>query len=1137
MNDVYTINVTENPTATITSAVSPICEGSTSDVTINVDDVLTGEQWRVDYTIDGVTTTSAANFGSGSFTLTTNALTSDATFYLNSIENVTSGCTSTLTDSIEITVDPATVGGTTSADASVCFGDNAGVIELDGETGSVVNWEYSTNGGTSWTDIAGTDTFINFTNLTVETQYRAIVQSGACMEMASSATTISVTPLPTAEWTNAGPSTLCAGDDITLDVTLGNVTGAYTLNYEVNGTAFTTSTNSITLDSVVAATTVTITGISVTGGCEDLTLNDVYTINVNPLPVVSITASSDTICDGSTGTVTVNVDNVAAGQGWTLVYNEGAVVGKTTSGIGSGSFIITTAALSAGTVDVTLTSFLNTTTNCTGEATATASIVVSPTSEGGTTAGAATVCSGDNNGTITLTGETGDVEQWEISTDGGNTWTVTSNTGNSIAYSNITETTSFRAYVVSGACSGDYSSETVITVTPLPEVSISGAPEVCPNEPAVFTIVVSNVAPGEAWVLTYTENGTVRTTSGIGSGTTTLTTNGYAEGIGSIIVVLDRIAANCDNDELNGSVTAIINPAPVARYDVENACQDSMVMFNNTSSIASGGIAGYKWFFGDGDSSQAVSPSHAYASAGIYTVRLTAISDNGCTNTVTDQVTIYDAPTADFTFDNVCQNEVFTPVDASNIASGTIVSRTWNFGDNSPEVSGTNPTHSYASSGNYNVTLTVTSNNGCTNSISKDVTIYVLPDADFAANPVCEDEEMTFTNGTAVAYGSVNYEWTFGGGNTSTDVNPTFTFTGFGDFTVKLVATTNNGCQDSVSNVVTVWPKPVASFTAADVCLGEASDFVNSSTIAAGTIDENFWSFGDGASASVDNPSHTYATANETGFPVELRVVSDKGCADITTGTAIVWPLPEVNITADFREICDGDSAQLTANVDQTATSFRWNTEEVTQSIFAKQEGWYSVTVVGDPARGGCVGTDSIFITVWDNPVANAGNDTTIDLGSFAQLNGTGGLVYTWTPTTYLSDPDIANPIADDVREDIEYILTVTDENGCIDDDSVLVTVIDRFNLIVYNTVTPNGDGDNDVWNIDNIQAYPDAEVTVINRYGMEVFNTTDYANNLWDGTFDGKDLPDGAYYYIITLPGNDDAEPFTGSINLIRNR
>jgi gliding motility-associated-like protein len=480
---------------------------------------------------------------------------------------------------------------------------------------------------------------------------------------------------------------------------------------------------------------------------------------------------------------------------------------------------------------------------------------------------------------------------------------------------------------------------------------------------------------------------------------------------------------------------------------------------------------------------------------------------------------------------------VFTPVDASNIASGTIVSRTWNFGDNSPEVSGTNPTHSYASSGNYNVTLTVTSNNGCTNSISKDVTIYVLPDADFAANPVCEDEEMTFTNGTAVAYGSVDYEWTFGGGNTSTDVNPTFTFTGFGDFTVKLVATTNNGCQDSVSNVVTVWPKPVASFTVADVCLGEASDFVNSSTIAAGTIDENFWSFGDGASASVDNPSHTYATANETGFPVELRVVSDKGCADITTGTAIVWPLPEVNITADFREICDGDSAQLTANVDQTATSFRWNTEEVTQSIFAKQEGWYSVTVVGDPARGGCVGTDSIFITVWDNPVANAGNDTTIDLGSFAQLNGTGGLVYTWTPTTYLSDPDIANPIADDVRGDIEYILTVTDENGCIDDDSVLVTVIDRFNLIVYNTVTPNGDGDNDVWNIDNIQAYPDAEVTVINRYGMEVFNTTDYANNLWDGTFDGKDLPDGAYYYIITLPGNDDAEPFTGSINILRNR
>lgn len=123
-------------------------------------------------------------------------------------------------------------------------------------------------------------------------------------------------------------------------------------------------------------------------------------------------------------------------------------------------------------------------------------------------------------------------------------------------------------------------------------------------------------------------------------------------------------------------------------------------------------------------------------------------------------------------------------------------------------------------------------------------------------------------------------------------------------------------------------------------------------------------------------------------------------------------------------------------------------------------------------------------------------------------------------------------PLAVDMRETTRYILTVTDDNGCTDSDTVLITVIDDFNLIPYNVITPNGDGDNDTWIVDNIQAYPDAKVSIFNRYGMTVFEGTNYQND-WDGTYNDNELPDGAYYYIITSEAFD--KVWKGSINLIR--
>jgi gliding motility-associated-like protein len=1182
LTDKLQIDVIDLPIATINSSPAELCHNSTVNFSVDVSNIGSTQSWSLVYRLDNNAATTVTGTGSGTFNFTTSATTNNVSgvtgaeidsLFLVSITNTgltpTSGaaCSRTDLDTATINVYPVSDAGTASGDDRVCFGTNSGTVSVSNIVGEVVKWQF--NDGSGWTDInSSASNSFSYSNLTTDTRYRAVVKSGPCSEDISNVVTISIQPLPTVTITNSKPTVICKDDVVTLNYTVANVANGgsgtdWTLNYEVNGTSqsvngsgngtFSTSLGAIGINSTVELVSIVSRG-SAGMQCENYNLTDKLEIKVNDIPQASITASDDSLCNGSTGNITLLIDNVKVGESWTVTYNVGSSTGLSKTGVGPGAFTLTTPVLTTGTshttVDVELTNIVNTsiTPNCNQTLDTTISIVVSPTTVGGTlTPATAFGCYGDNSGTITLSGHIGTIKWWEYSTDGGNTWTVTSNNDVTLDYNDLLVTTSYRVWVQSEPCAGEYSTISTITIYPQPEATISGSPRVCPNEEAVFTLTVTNVPSGEGWELTFDENGTTRTLRGVGSGNFDLTTNGYPYTTtpSTITVTLESIqnlVTLCINDDLNSSAVAIITPNPDADFSVENTCQDTAVIFENLSNIVEGSIAGYKWYFGDGDSSIAVSPSHMYDAPGTYTVRLIAASENGCTGEITKQVTIYDVPEADFNFTNVCENTDFTPTDASTITNGSIVAWNWNFGDNTTSTL-QNPTHNYAAAGNYPVTLTVTSDNGCSNSITQEVTIWTLPDANFDAEPVCEEQPMDFRNQSAIAYGSMTYEWDFAGQGNSTDTDPTFTFTGNGNFNVKLVATSNNGCKDSITSTVTVWPKPVASFTVADVCIGETSMFVNGSTVSSGTIDEYFWDFGDATFSTGANPDHTYADANDNGYTVSLRVVTDKGCVDTVSGPAIVWQLPEVDITADQTEFCDGDSALLTANSNQNVTSYRWSTEETTQSITVKRMGWYSVTVEGDQNRGGCFNSDSIFITVWENPVVDAGPDSTIYKGESItlQATATGGTgepyFWQWSPLTYLNDPNRPDATAERMEQTTTYTVTVTDDNGCTDEDDVTITILDEFKLRVYNVVTPNGDNLNDTWIIDNIWAYPEAEVRIYNRYGMLVYGPQTGYQNDWNGlTNDGKELPDGPYYYVITLPGDDNAPSYSGSITLMRS-
>jgi gliding motility-associated-like protein len=299
--------------------------------------------------------------------------------------------------------------------------------------------------------------------------------------------------------------------------------------------------------------------------------------------------------------------------------------------------------------------------------------------------------------------------------------------------------------------------------------------------------------------------------------------------------------------------------------------------------------------------------------------------------------------------------------------------------------------------------------------------------------------------------------------------------------------------------------------------------------VATGGFSMHNWDLGDNSNTISTNPSHPYGTADT--FNVTLVVTSNFGCMDTAMGTAVVNPLPSATITATpSLSICSGDSINLSVPSSVTS-SYSWNSGQTINSIYVDSSMNY-VVVVTD-INTGCSNRDSVDVSVLPRPTANAGTDTTISAGFGVMLNGSGGIGYSWLPLVGLDNPNIYNPTANPPYN-VTYTLTVTDFNGCTDNDTVKVTLAKDFNIIIANLITANGDGHNDTWFIKNIEFYPNNNVHIYNRNGMEVYSAEGYHND-WDGTYNGAHLPDGTYYYVLKFPDGD--KSFTGGVTIMSEK
>lgn len=427
-----------------------------------------------------------------------------------------------------------------------------------------------------------------------------------------------------------------------------------------------------------------------------------------------------------------------------------------------------------------------------------------------------------------------------------------------------------------------------------------------------------------------------------------------------------------------------VSDVPSAVFTANDACLGSGVNFSNQSKSSNNGTIGYLWDFGDGSKkARNKNPSHTYLKDSQYTVTLEVRSHQGsCRTYATKTVSIYPIPVPNFSSSGACARNAVSFSDSSTINSGSIAKHEWTFGDDSTSTLA-NPTHTYRKPGEYKVRLTVTSNGGCSKGITIKTQIYQTPITSFVASDTCESDSFAFDNTSRYSGGgTVTYNWNFGDGNQSTDVDPKHLYATANKYDVQIVAKSSDGCADSITQSVEAYPDPAASFTFSDQCLGDTTKFTSTSTIGAGSIANYEWNLGS-AIASGKDASLVFGTAGTT--DVELRVISDNGCEDIVKLPVEIYALPVANFSG--ADVCQSDSVEFVNSSTTTSSSLShsWDfgdgntsTDEAPKYQYAT-DGKYTVLLTTTTAEG-CEDVSSKDITIFGMPtVSFTADDVCVD--------------------------------------------------------------------------------------------------------------------------------------------------------------
>ncbi|MBL7856431.1 MAG: VCBS repeat-containing protein [Cyclobacteriaceae bacterium] len=419
--------------------------------------------------------------------------------------------------------------------------------------------------------------------------------------------------------------------------------------------------------------------------------------------------------------------------------------------------------------------------------------------------------------------------------------------------------------------------------------------------------------------------------------------------------------------------------------------------------------------------------------------------------------------------------------------------------------------------------------------VSTLVEIIDIPDFQVGftgANVICQGDNKTLS--VLPNTSGFSYQWYKDGSIITGSTSQTYVASTTGEYTAKVKLTLSAGCPEVQTAPVKlgVVALPVAAFTSpATACAGEKITFTNQSTSDASATATYAWAFGDGNVSTLKEPQHQYNIANT--YNIKLTVSYSGSCPVEQTKSITITAAPAVTITNPDNKykFCAGEDLKL--EVLGTFNNYLWSTSASTSSITVQEAGTYSVDVT---ATNGCVISASRLVETFPAPIIEiTATPPQINEGESSQLAASGLLNYSWTPDETLSAPATATPLATPITTTV-YTVSGTDNNGCLGEKTVEVRVVGEATVGKLNPgffFSPNEDPMNPYWVVEKIDEYPKCGVTIYDDKGIKVFSAKPYLNN-WDGTFKGKRLPDGVYYFIIRCDGEEN-KPRTGSITILR--
>lgn len=522
-------------------------------------------------------------------------------------------------------------------------------------------------------------------------------------------------------------------------------------------------------------------------------------------------------------------------------------------------------------------------------------------------------------------------------------------------------------------------------------------------------------------------------------------------------------------DSIVQTVTVNIKPTANFVFTPTVSCPPFAITFSNTTANGSS----YIWNFGvvPSATTTAVNPSFTFSNTGVsavnYTVQLIAGTGAGCADTAKHVVQVLPRPTAQYTANTTpgCSPLPQTFTNTSLNASNYI----WNFGDGTPTVTTTSPSHLYANATlslqTYTCQLIAFNASGCSDTTSKVVTVYPKPFTTFTMIPSSGCSPLTINFPPVL--GLTSYTWDFGDGSPlSNATNPVHTFTNFGTtnqtFTVMLIGANGFGCKDTSYGYPLVFPKPQAGFNASHnlVCSPFTITFTNTSQNSATHV----WNFGDGTpNVSVTSPAHSFTNTllvQPNIYTVQLVTTNASGCSDVSIKTVTILPEAIAGLSLSANSGCTPLNINFTGGT--SITTFTWNfgngSPPVTQqnpvytytnSTQATQQ--FTVTLKGTN-NFGCRDSVSDVVTIFPRPVPNFAATPSVACPPFAvsfSNTSVGHTNQTWDFNNGLFSV-IPNPLST-YTSNVPVSLTtysvklvVGNTNGCKDSVVKLITMLPR---------------------------------------------------------------------------------------------